>query len=364
MAKTVKPNLYIGLIVFFMVLVLMILVAMPMQMAWGMWGLALTELMLLACAIVPALIFKWDLREIFKFSRPTVRQIFGVLVLWLGAYLAIAAVTMIIAYFFPEGVSYVSSELSKFFSSVPFPLTLLIAAVMPAVCEEALHRGLILHTFGGKSKWITMMGMGLIFGIFHLDPYRFLGTAILGVILTLIMIETQNILLPILFHFVNNSASLLSTLIDESGAAVQPPLESVGVFMILAAAVPFLLLAGSRLLKSKAESRSNPVSKRAKFVAVAAAVILAAAGTGIIAASLAQAPLFETSYSGGVNRDTSPHELEFTVPEDGSYIIDLNIQGGPVITTMVIENSRGEQVFDVSAGSLTYNGLIDLEAGD
>lgn len=288
MTETVKPNLLIGIIVFLVILVLMVFVAAPMQLFWGMWGLALTELMFLSCAIVPALVFGWDLREIFKFSRPTLRQIFGVLVLWLGAYLTVAAVTMAIAYLFPEEISSISNELLQFLSSVPFPLTLFIAAVMPAVCEEALHRGLILHTFRGKNKWVTMIGMGLIFGIFHLDPYRFLGTAILGVILTLIMIETQNILLPVLFHFVNNAFSSFSTLVNEPGAAVQPPLGSVGIYLILTAAVPFLLMAGSRLLKSKAESRSSPISKKAILAAVAAAVILAAAGTALTIASSAQ----------------------------------------------------------------------------
>ena len=111
MTGTVKPNIYIGLIVFIIVLVLMVFVAAPMQYAWGMWGLALTELMLLLCAIVPALILKWDLREIFRFSRPAARQIFGVLVLWLGTYLSVAAITMIIFYLFPEGLGYVSNEL-------------------------------------------------------------------------------------------------------------------------------------------------------------------------------------------------------------------------------------------------------------
>jgi membrane protease YdiL (CAAX protease family) len=360
----VKPNIYIGLIVFFMVLVLMVFVAAPMQYAWGMWGLALTELMLLLCAIVPALILKWDLREIFRFSRPAARQIFGVLVLWLGTYLSVAAITMIIFYLFPEGMGYVSNELLKFFNSVPFPLTLLVIAVMPAVCEEALHRGLLLHTFAGHSKWGTIMGMGLLFGIFHLDPYRFLGTGLLGVILTLIMLETRNILLPMLFHFVNNAVASLTALLSEPGAAVQPSLSLVGVYIVLAFPVPFLLLAGSRLIKSRAECRSNPVSKRTIFIAIAAALILIAAGACIIIPSFAREPLFETSFSGGVNQDTPAHELTFTVPEDGSYALDLHIQGDRVITSMVIVNSSGEEVFDVSAESLTFNGPIELEAGD
>ncbi|HOA36627.1 MAG: type II CAAX endopeptidase family protein [Dethiobacteria bacterium] len=360
-----KPSIFIGLIVFMAVLLLLILVAAPMQLAWGMWGLALTELMILACAVVPALILKWDLREIFKVSRPSARQIFGVLVLWLGAYIAVLAIVMITTYLFPKGMGYASNEMLKFIRSVSFPLALFIMAVMPAVCEEALHRGLILHTFGGKNKWVTIMGMGLIFGIFHLDPYRFLGAGVLGTVLTLIMIETRNLALPVLFHFINNSVSSLSALTSEPGLEpVRVSLSAVGISLVMASAVPFLLVAGSRLLRGRAENRSNPVSKRTKFIAAAATVMLAAAGIGIISAYFAQEPLFETSFSGGVNRDTPPHNLEFAVPEDGSYLIDLSIQGDGVITTMIIVNSRGEEVFNASGMTLTLNGSIELEAGD
>ncbi|NLY39185.1 MAG: hypothetical protein GX044_07785, partial [Firmicutes bacterium] len=176
--------------------------------------------------------------------------------------------------------------------------------------------------------------------------------------------ETRNILLPMLFHFVNNAVASLTALLSEPGAAVQPSLSLVGVYIVLAFPVPFLLLAGSRLIKSRAECRSNPVSKRTIFIAIAAALILIAAGACIIIPSFAREPLFETSFSGGVNQDTPAHELTFTVPEDGSYALDLHIQGDRVITSMVIVNSSGEEVFDVSAESLTLNGPIELEAGD
>lgn len=366
MTTKVKPRIYIGLLVFLAVIALLIFVAYPMQMAWGMWGLALTEIMLLLCAIVPALLFKWGLREIFIIRMPAIRQVFGVLVLWLGGYIAVLATSLITAYLFPEGMTNVSNDLLEFFKSVPFPVTLFILAVLPAVCEEALHRGLIQYTFMGANKWATVLGMGLIFGVFHLDLYRFLGTAVLGIILTLIMFETRNILLPMLFHFINNAMTSLSTLVSEpTQEVIQTPLSTVGAFLILSAAVPFILTAGSKLLKAKEESRSNPISKRAKYIAIAATVILAVVGVGIISASMNQEPLFETSFSCGINQNTPPHILEFSVEKCGRYGLELSIQGENVITSMVITNSSGNTIYDLTCGSMTLDeGRIDLEAGD
>jgi len=367
--EMLKPKVYIGLIVFAMVIALMIFVAAPIQWAWGMWGLAITELILLACGIIPAIVLKWDLREVFQVRKPTFRQILGTLILWFGGYLLVLAINMIIFYLFPEGMSGVSNDLLEFFKSLPFLITLFIVAVMPAVCEEVLHRGFILHTFKGiKNKWVIIISMGFIFGIFHLDPYRFLGTAVLGVLLTYIMVETRNILLPIMFHFVNNALSALSTLgstpIPE---VVHIPLISVGVFLIFAAITPFLFLSGSKLLRTKEENINNPSAKKVKYIAIVTAVILAMTGMGITTASLPieqVSPLFEVSFSHSVNYNTQPNILEFSVEKDGEYAMVLSIQGDAGFTDMTIINSEGETVYNITCYSLTLDGPIELAAGD
>ncbi len=103
--------------------------------------------------------------------------------------------------------------------------------------------------------------MGIIFGIFHLDPVRFLPTAILGMALSYVMIETRNMILPIIFHFVNNG---LATLISFT-AKSQPTaadmnsgmmIYGIATYFIIGAVVPFLLLFGSRLIHRK-EARNE-----------------------------------------------------------------------------------------------------------
>lgn len=102
MNEVIKPRAYMGILLFIMVMAVMVFTAAPLQFAWKMWGLALTELILLAMAIIPVLILRWDFREVFRMRIPTWRQVFGTLVLWLGSYIAVLTVVMIISYLFPK----------------------------------------------------------------------------------------------------------------------------------------------------------------------------------------------------------------------------------------------------------------------
>lgn len=370
----IKPRFYIGIILFALVIALMLFVAAPIQAMWGMWGLALTEVLLLICALVPALLLKWDLREVFPLKKPLLRQIFGVLVLWLGGYLAVISISIVTMYFFPQQMSDLGNYMVDVFKSVPFPVTFFILAVMPAICEEALNRGLVYYSFRGVNKWVTIISVGLLFGIFHLNPYRFVGTAFLGIILTYIMYETRNLLLPMLFHFVNNSLSAFSTLVSvPSTESTQTPLASVGIFLVIAAAVPFLLFGGSKLLRSKEDNRSRPAGRWALWAAVITTVLLFLTGVGITAAGVPELlegylpgePIFETSFSGTFSGASTPNVLEFTVQESGAYLIDIDIQGSGIITTVKIVSSTGEEVYNTSGETFTVDdGSLALPAGD
>lgn len=66
--KQLKP--YQGIIIFILVILLIIFVAVPIQRKWGIYGLALTELIILLLAIIPAIILKTNLKEIFPVKKP------------------------------------------------------------------------------------------------------------------------------------------------------------------------------------------------------------------------------------------------------------------------------------------------------
>jgi membrane protease YdiL (CAAX protease family) len=253
--RQLKP--YQGLIIFVLVILIFLFVAAPIQELLGLYGVLLTEVMILAISVIATIVLKADLKEVFPIKKPKARQIMGVIVLWIGSVTVVLLVTLIIGYFFPEGLTQVSDSLQDVFTSLPMGIAFLIIAGSPAICEEALVRGFILSSFQSlQKKWLIVLIVGIIFGIFHLDFYRFLPTAILGMALTYIMIETKNILMPALFHFINNGFSTIVSFLtagqtDVTAASVKVPLVSIGAYFIICAVAPFLLLAGMRLLQAK-----------------------------------------------------------------------------------------------------------------
>lgn len=262
--KPLKP--WHGILFFVAVMLMMLFVAAPIQYFWGMWGLALTELLLLAMAVGFALLLRRDMGQVFPIRRPTWRETGGTLLTWLGAYLLVMLSTMILMYFFPQGFTDVSNSMNSVFSTTPLFVTFLIVAVLPPICEEAVHRGVIQYTFGQvRSTAVVVLSMGVIFGIFHLDPYRFLPTALLGMGLAYVMHKTRNMLYPALFHFINNTLSVLASGSSGEAAAelsadlLTGPLLliSVGVYLIIASVAPFCLFGGVCLLRRPGEPKKR-----------------------------------------------------------------------------------------------------------
>ncbi len=90
------------------------------------------------------------------------------------------------------------------------PITLLVMAVTPAICEEALFRGPILRGLRGSfSPLVAVVLCALAFAIFHASVYRLLPTFLLGVMLSWLALRSGSILPGMLAHFTNNGILLL-----------------------------------------------------------------------------------------------------------------------------------------------------------
>ena len=80
----------------------------------------------------------------------------------------------------------------------------------PALCEEHLFRGFFQQGLGRKSKWGTIVLVGLVFGFFHIPPVAkvpLIGG--LGMVLAYTAWQTRSIWPGVLMHFMHNSLSLL-----------------------------------------------------------------------------------------------------------------------------------------------------------
>ncbi len=83
--------------------------------------------------------------------------------------------------------------------------------IIAPVVEELIFRGVIMHgLMRNYSKTTSVVVSGLLFALFHLNPWQFPATFVLGLLLGWLMIRTHNIGLAIIGHALNNLLVLLS----------------------------------------------------------------------------------------------------------------------------------------------------------
>ena len=86
-----------------------------------------------------------------------------------------------------------------------FFLQVLTVSIFPAVCEEFLHRGVLLR---GLSKSVgvksALVISSLLFGLMHLNIAQFFYASILGLLIGFVSIVGKSIWPAIIIHFTNN----------------------------------------------------------------------------------------------------------------------------------------------------------------
>lgn len=92
-----------------------------------------------------------------------------------------------------------------------FMLDVLLVAVLPAFCEEFLHRGLLLQgtKHSGFTKSIILSSV--LFGLMHLNISQVSYAIVLGLIMGFASVVSKSIWVPIIMHFTNN---FISTYLD------------------------------------------------------------------------------------------------------------------------------------------------------
>ena len=252
-------------VVFALALVFLLFIAGPLQLRYGMTGLLLTEAGLLVLALGAAVVSRDAPGQVFPWHAPRLREVFGALLLWLGSYIVVMLTALVTQFLFPQQMMQVATGMGDLFATVPLWARLLIVAVCPAVCEEMLFRGYLLHRLRPLPVWGRALVCGVLFGAFHLDPLRFLPTAILGVALSWAVLQSRSLLPGMLMHFFNNGLSVLSVTV-----------QTLGAYLFLCGLSPWLLWAGTALLRGK----DRPGSDRARTAFICLVVSAVCLGGG------------------------------------------------------------------------------------
>jgi len=93
---------------------------------------------------------------------------------------------------------------------MPIWQLLMYIAVLPAICEELLFRGVLLNGLKRRLRPAALVVVvGIIFGLFHVSLYRIAPTAALGMVLTVIAIMTGSVFPGMVMHAGNNALGVL-----------------------------------------------------------------------------------------------------------------------------------------------------------
>ena len=80
----------------------------------------------------------------------------GTILMWISVYILTMVVSLIQYRLFPRQMEAVSGGLDDVIYSVPFWVSIIVVAVLPAICEEAVHRGVIIHTmYRIRKEWLS-----------------------------------------------------------------------------------------------------------------------------------------------------------------------------------------------------------------
>jgi membrane protease YdiL (CAAX protease family) len=225
-----------------------------MQRAYLEVGLLATEIL---CLFLPTFLYAKgsgvDIRKTFKWA-PINFKVASVTVLTTGAaFVLVSQLAIFQERFLPTPPDYTEQlqEILSNFRGFSLIRGIALLAVLPGICEELLFRGFILTGLSeGLNKGSSVILTGFLFGLLHLDVYRFLPVSILGILFGFIVLKTGSILAGMLAHMTNNSIILLiqqAIPLDEIAAPMGEPSQIPALFLFAALVV---LILGFRAMES------------------------------------------------------------------------------------------------------------------
>ncbi len=108
-----------------------------------------------------------------------------------------------------DKLGFKSATLSyKLNSPGKYLISLISLAVIPAICEELIFRGVIVNGLKSKGTTFAIILSSIMFSMFHFSASQLIYPFCFGLILSIVYLRTQNIIFPIILHFTNNALSL------------------------------------------------------------------------------------------------------------------------------------------------------------
>lgn len=226
-----------------LVIVLVIYAGGMMQIKYGLGGVAGTQAIILFVPLLMAIYTKKDMKKTFSLRPAGPAGFLGAILLIVGTMLTGIVITFLVSFFFPSSSSAAGETVSDIMGG-NFWITLLVVALLPAVCEEMMFRGYIFASVRAKFKpAAAIIFVAIAFGVYHMSLARFFVTALLGASLSVVVYYTGSIFPAMLMHCANNAFSVISYYHEEAVLKIMPFLDedsfsvTTGIVLFIAGAV-------------------------------------------------------------------------------------------------------------------------------
>lgn len=163
--------------------------------------------------------------------------------------------------------NYLQDSMSELMS-YPFFLQLFLIAVLPAIVEEFLFRGLLYHSYRKNGILGAALLSALVFGLMHLNINQLSYAVIMGTVFALMVEVTGSMYSSMLAHFAVNSYSIImlklvtivsggNSAVSESASLADFPLPVIVAELIFLAVLALGFLGLAFLLFKKLAVRNG-----------------------------------------------------------------------------------------------------------
>ncbi len=145
-------------------------------------------------------------------------------------------------------------------------LNIFVIALIPAIGEELMFRGVFQHLFTGwtHNKHLGVWLAAILFSAIHVQFYGFVPRLFLGALFGYVLLWSGNIWLPILAHFINNAFAVIAYyLMNKSVIKTSPDDLGTGETALPQVALSIFLLIASLYIiyKSGKEKETEKISR-------------------------------------------------------------------------------------------------------
>lgn len=230
---------------FFMVtyIVLSLVVGTFLPADTPMWlSMILGDLVILAPVAVLLIIKKLNPLCFLGLARIGAGDIFKTC---LAAYSLLPLIYLInfVTMFFAE--NHVNDLVSDLYN-YPLPVQMILIALLPALVEELIFRGLFYGSYRRKNKLIAAMMSGLFFGVAHMNINQFAYAMVIGVAFCILYEAGGNFFIPVTAHFaINANTVMIMALADTAPADLETTeiqLQATGLISLVVCVLVAALL--------------------------------------------------------------------------------------------------------------------------